>query len=346
MDFLIEYYSEFLLNHQISYSMGFFLWYAAEFVLIALIMLFSTGLFTLIEQGLLSALYGDKICCFRASINLLAKSINIFFKEVIISDKSDKLLYITTPVLYLIPCVLMWCIIPMGTTSVPIKSDTGILLFIFAVISASIFKILIKLSKNNKYGTISAVEELIQTTSFLIPLLTSVISIVILSGTMSMQNIVINQYNQGLISWYCFPSFIGFCVCLTILIFLKSNKTENDFSGIQYGIIKFGEKEEIIALCMFITVIFLGGYMPPVQIFAANFFENSDILYSMCLTIEQFIHLMLKTIILYITIIIIKSKLPTLKKENCIELSWKYLVPLSIINILVVCLIKHGGFYG
>lgn len=361
MEFFIENYTNFLIMYQIPYQIGFFLWYTMEFVLIIALMLMSVLIFVFAERMIFAHYSLRKTHNMLAEyIHIIAHSVKTMFKENIIPKNADKTLFVLAPILFLIPVIICWMILPLSSGFLPIKSDVAVLLFISIMFIQSLGILFAGYASANNFSMRGALNVCLQMISYQLPLIISVMSVVVLSGSMSLQKIVEVQYLHGIFSWFCFPAFIGFFV-FSISALAEINRTPFDFSetesgfaveynleysGMKYAMFDFGKYTSAFIICVFAVLLFFGGYLPPIPFFAANFFEDSCLLYGLILSVEQFLHLIIKTIILLFFVILLKTVLPRLRGDMVISLCWKYLIPLSLLNLLIVCIIKLGGFYG
>ena len=360
MDFLITPYVAVMMKYDISLSAAFVLWHLLEFVLIVLLMTITVSWGVLLEKFLIGKFYGKKIK------NILAEYLKIFIdffnsvkKEDIIPFKSDKLLFWLAPVLVLTAAVFEWCLLPFTSNFQAIKSDVGALLFVAVFFVAILGLMFAGIASKNNFSAIGAKRVCLQQITTVIPLLISVMSIVLLAGSMNLQIIVEKQYSAGFLTWFVIPAFVGFLVFITAMTALNNlipcnysdaeseivagYKTE--FSGVKYSMFKMSGYILTVAFAIYCVVLFWGGYMPPIHFFFADFFSQSKILYSLVLTIEQLFWLFLKTYILLAILFVCNAAFLRLRGDKFALIGWKYLVPLSIINLLLICLIKQGGLY-
>lgn len=358
MDFLINYYVSFLLDNNIPYAAGFFLWHAISFVIVILTVIVSVLIFIVAEKKLYSVLKINKtngknglgVC-----LQTIADTIKLFFKEDIVPEKADKFLFGLAPILVLTPVLFAWMLLPFATSFLPIKTDSGVVLFLAVMTIPAIGILSAGYASKNKLAVISALHTCVQIMSYEIPLILTAMSIVVLSGSMSFRDIVANQYTNGILSWFCFPAILGVVIffaaavsemCRTPFSEQKeASDYKTEYSGIKHAIFTLGEYASTFIICAFAVILFFGGYMPPVQIFLADLFEHNHLLYGVVLTFEQAFWLIFKTIILMLAVSFVKTAMPNLKNELFAKICRQYLIPISIINLLVVCLIKHGGFY-
>lgn len=358
MDFLI---AQNILSLNLPEFLNFILIYLAEFVIIIVFLLVAAFVTMAAEQKFYSALSSAKISFTAGLLNtfrIIARYIKLFFKENIVPDKADKAGFILAPVFVLAPVIFVWTIIPFNTDFCVCKSDGGILFFPAMLLIPFFGMMLGGWASNNKFSLIGGMRCCLGLISSEIPVLLSVMSVVILSGTLSLQQTVISQAKYDIFSWYIFPSFLGFLIFFISGLALM-NRTPFDFSeydgeseytaeysGIFYAVFNLAEYALLFIICVFASTLFLGGFLSPFGIYVADFFSNNG-LYYLILTTEQIFWLLAKTTVLILLIFWIKMAVPRLKPDILASFSWKYLIPLSVINLLIVSVIKlmFGGIY-
>ncbi|MGN0004976.1 MAG: NADH-quinone oxidoreductase subunit H [Candidatus Gastranaerophilaceae bacterium] len=360
MDYLITPYVVLMMKYNLSYSLAFLIWYTIELALIVLLITITTSLSILLKRILVKIYSGEKCK------NILTEYIKIytdffrsFKQEEITPFKADKTLFWIMPTFILALTVFIWCFLPYTANFQAIKSDMGIILFIAFVIISYFGIILIGYSSKNNFAILGAFRSCVQIISSIIPMLLSVMSIILLAGSTNLKTIIEQQYDWGCFSWYCIPAFIGFIVFFTAMLTItnsspfESSDAENEllsgykieYSGIKYQMLILSQNVLTVAFAIYCTELFLGGYLPPIHFFLADLFSQSKVLYGFILTIEQLFWLLAKTFVLLFFMNIIKITFPRLRVDKIAIIGWKYLIPLSFINLLLVCLIKQGGLY-
>ena len=362
MEFVIQPYVEFMIEHRMPYVVAFSAWYIFEFLLISVFLLIAVLIFVLAERKILALFTvrkGPNRAGLGGCLQTVADAIKLLFKEDIVPEKADKFLFGLAPIAVFAPVMFVWTLLPFSMSILPVKSDVGVLFF-FAVMLIPILGILIAgYSSGNKYSMLAAFRSVVQLISYEIPMMFASLAAVVLAGSMSFIDIVTEQYSLGLLSWYIFPSFLGFLVFF-ISSLAAMNRTPFDlheaeseliaghtaeYSGMKFAMFYLAEYAGAFIICAFTVILFLGGYMPPVPISLANFFAKSELLYGIVLTCEQIFWLILKTSLLLFVVIWIRATLPRMRTDKFAEFGWKYLLPISVINLLIVCIIKLGGLH-
>lgn len=349
MDFLIEFYSDFLLMYNIPYAQGLVLWYVAEFCLYMFIIIFVLFLFVLTKNFILlrfCTVNNNEAAANKKS--LYNNDLKIIFQKQIVDKKTDKFFRLFSYLCTFVPALILWFILPLSTGFCVIKSEASVFLY-FAVLLIYFFGITLSVFMfNDKFDAERVLSSFFFNISYIIPFFISVISVVILSGSLSLLQIIVCQYEKGFLTWYCIPAIAGFFICL-VSAFVQSRNIFEAFSDScepetcscqnKYILLPV-QCTFLIAVCAFIATIFLGGYLPPVQFCIAGLFDFSDILYGIVLNIEQIFLLFLKTFIIIALFIYADFILKNKKYNFTREFSWKFLIPLSFLNLLLVCVIK------
>ena len=235
-----------------------------------------------------------------------ADGIKMLTKEDIIPREADKLVHFLAPLVLLAPVTLAFAVIPFGQNLVPIDLDAG-LLFFFAVGSAAeVAAFMAGWSSHNKYSLLGAMRAIAQMISFELPLVISTVAIIMMSGSLSLVEIVRAQDGHlfGLIPrWHLFTPWglAGF------LIF---------FMGEYFG---------MFAVSGLAATLFLGGWHAPLP-----FLDRT--------LVPSFVWFFGKLLLLLFVFIWLRGTLPRLRVDQLMNFSWKFLLPLALINLLVVAL--------
>lgn len=362
MEFVIQPYVEYMIEHKVPYVAAFSAWYVLEFLLISVFLLIAVLIFILAERKILALFTvrkGPNRVGLGGCLQTVADALKLLFKENIVPEKADGFLFGIAPVIVFAPVMFVWTLLPFSMSILPVKSDVGVLFFM-AVMLIPVLGILIAgFASGNKYSLLAALRSVVQLISYEIPMMFATLAVVVLSGSMSFIEIVNEQYRCGLFSWYVFPSFLGFLVFF-ISSLAAMNRTPFDFheaeseliaghtaeySGMKFAMFYLAEYAAAFIICAFTVIMFFGGYMPPLQISIADIFSKSEIFYGIVLTCEQIFWLVLKTCLLLFVVIWIRATLPRMRTDKFMEFGWIYLLPISVVNLLIVCIIKLGGLY-
>lgn len=275
---------------------------------------------------------------------LVADAIKLFTKEDIIPKKADKLLFMFAPTILLGSVFLMLAALPFGAivhngTTYPIAAtDMDIsLLYIEAVSAISVFGIFVAAySSNNKYSLLGAFRNFARMIGYEVPLGICVVSVAIMAGTLSIVEIVDAQSSM----WFIFMQPLGFFVFFIAMMAdmgrlpFDQNESEEEiiagwvteYTGMRFGLGFFSEYIHLILGSMLIVLLFLGGWNLPDML-------TSNPLLGFILPTLFYV---LKVIFVILFIIMIRWAVPRFRIDQVVDLSWKKLLPLSLINLVWV----------
>ena len=257
----------------------------------------------------------------------VADGIKVLTKEDIIPAKGDKLVHWLAPVVALVPVMMMFAVIPFQDGALLADLNIGIL-YIMAVSSVVIVGVFMAgWASNNKYSLFGAMRTVAQDVSYEIPLVLSIIGVVILAGSLSMNEIVEAQ-EIPFILLQPLGFFIYFSAALA-----ESNRTPFDlleaeseviagfhteYSGMKFGLFYLTEYAEIIAVSAIITTLFLGGWKGPI--------------------LPPVLWFVIKVVAVFFLVVWIRSTLPRLRIDQVMGFAWKCLLPLSLINLFITAI--------
>ena len=291
----------------------------------------------------------------------IADGIKLLLKEDIIPFNVDKLLYITAPIVMLIPALVTAGVIPWSPGAVwgagAPKADIGVL-YMLAWGSLAVYGIVLAgWSSNNKYALLGGLRSSAQMISYELAMGVSIVTIALMSQTTSVRDIVLNQSTSPWFGffdrWHVFQFFpMGALACLiySIAMLAETNRAPFDLPEAETEIIA-GYHIEYTS--MKFAMFFMGEYANMVVVSAINatlFFGG----YTLCAPIDDFsiwgIHilaplvLIAKIIIGLYVFIWIRATLPRLRYDMLMEFGWKGLLPISLVNLLCVAVALTFGY--
>lgn len=265
----------------------------------------------------------------------IADGLKTFLKEIIVPDAAMESGYNWAPVILIGSSVMLIGIIPFSDRYFLSSTEAGLIL-LFAVFSLAPFSILIGgWASNNKYTLIGGMRSAAQLISYEIPLLLSVAGVVILSGSLSFSGIVAAQENV----WYLIPQFIGFIVFLVAIVAeveripfdLPEAEAElvegwgTEYGGLRFGLIMLAEYIRGYAGCAAAVILFLGGwngpFLPPEVWFLGKVF------------------------IVFFIFIWVRGSLFRVRTDQILNIGWKRLLPLAVINLVIAIALKTVGWF-
>jgi len=254
----------------------------------------------------------------------VADAIKVLLKEDIVPAKGDKWVHWLAPVVAFVPAVMIFAVVPFQNGALLADLNIGIL-YIVAISSVTTIGIFMAgWSSNNKYSLLGAMRNVAQVVSYEIPLVLSIISVVLIAGSLSMTEIVAAQNIP-----FILLQPLGF------LIFLMASLAEinrspfdlleaeseivagfhTEYSGMKFALFYLMEYAEALAIAAIITTLFLGGWRGPL--------------------LPPWLWFLIKIFGVFAFIFWIRSTMPRLRIDQVMAFAWKFLLPLSLINLLI-----------
>ncbi|OGR00011.1 MAG: NADH-quinone oxidoreductase subunit H [Deltaproteobacteria bacterium RIFOXYD12_FULL_50_9] len=276
----------------------------------------------------------------------LADGIKLMTKQLIVPAGADVILFKVAPLLILAPAIASFVTIPFSETLVARNINLG-LLMIFAFASLNVMGVLIGgWGSNNKYAVISAARAVSQNVAYEIPMLITAITMVMVAGTMNLNEIVMQQPN--IFKWYIFRFTASPLMPVAFLIFFICSLAETnrapfdmaeaeselvagaytEYSGMGFGVFFMGEYANVVIGCSLATILFLGGWQSP-------FGVPADAHWSLFLFKPGILWFLIKLYLLCFTVIWVRWTYPRTQFYGLLNLSWKYLIPISLFNLLL-----------
>jgi NADH-quinone oxidoreductase subunit H len=268
----------------------------------------------------------------------LPDGLKMLTKEDIVPRAADKVVHFLAPVVLLIPVLLTYAVLPFGKNMTVADYDAG-LLFFFAVggaVEVSVF--MAGWSSRNKYSLLGAMRAIAQMLSYEIPLILSAVTVVMIVGSLKLQDIVAaqNQYSFGIAHWFVFTpwGFLGF-ILFFIASLAESNRSPFDlpeaeseiiagyfteYSGFKFALFFLGEYLGMFAIVGMGITLFLGGWTSPV---------------SFLTWIPSYVWFIGKLLAIVFVFIWIRATLPRLRMDQLMNFAWKFMLPMALLNVAV-----------
>lgn len=284
---------------------------------------------------------------------VIADVLKMLIKEIFAVDKADKLLYSIAPILVLIGSVGAFSFMPWNKGATILDFNVGLFLMT-AISSIGVIGIFIAgWSSNNKYSVISAMRGAVQMISYEMSLGLCLIAAVVLTGTMQVSGIV--EAQSGPFGWLIFqghiPAIIAFVVFLITgnaeanrgpfdLAEAESELTagyHTEYSGMGFGFFYLAEYLNLFIVAGVASMVFLGGWMP-IHIGVEGFDKVMDY-------IPGIVWFLGKAFALVWVLMWIRWTFPRLRIDQILKLEWKYLMPLSLLNLVIMTIVVAFGWY-
>ena len=262
----------------------------------------------------------------------LADALKYIFKEIIIPSSSNKIIFILAPIVTMTLALIAWAVIPFSATQVLADINVGIL-YLFAVSSLGVYGIIMGgWASNSKYPFLGAIRSAAQMVSYEVSIGVIIINVLLCVGSLNLSDIVEAQKNL----WFVIPLFPMF-VIFFISALAETNRPpfdlpeaeaelvagyQTEYSGMMYAMFWLGEYANILLMCAMGAILFLGGWMSPVEIYPFTLVPGA-------------VWLILKILLLFILFALVKAIVPRYRYDQLMRLGWKVFLPLSLIWVVL-----------
>jgi NADH-quinone oxidoreductase subunit H len=257
----------------------------------------------------------------------LADALKYMFKEIIIPSTSNKVIFILAPIVTMTLALISWAVIPFSSTLVLADINVGIL-YLFAVSSLGVYGIIMGgWASNSKYPFLGAIRSAAQMVSYEVSIGVIIINVLLCVGSLNLNDIVEAQQNL----WFIIPLFPMF-VIFFISALAETNRPpfdlpeaeaelvagyQTEYSGMMYAMFWLGEYANILLMCAMGAILFLGGWLSPIEIYPFTLVPGA-------------IWLILKILLLFILFALVKAIVPRYRYDQLMRLGWKVFLPLSL----------------
>ena len=262
----------------------------------------------------------------------LADALKYIFKEIIIPASSDKVIFILAPIITMTLALMAWAVIPFSESKVLANINVGIL-YIFAVSSLGVYGIIMGgWASNSKYPFLGAIRSAAQMVSYEVSIGIIIINVLLCVGSLNLNDIVIAQKNM----WFIIPLFPMFVIYF-ISALAETNRPpfdlpeaeaelvagyQTEYSGMMYAMFWLGEYANILLMCALGSILFLGGWLSPIDIYPFNLIPGA-------------IWLIFKILFLFILFALVKAVVPRYRYDQLMRLGWKIFLPLSLTYVVL-----------
>jgi NADH-quinone oxidoreductase subunit H len=290
-------------------------------------------------------------------LQTIADILKLFQKEDVVPAKADRKLFNIAPVLAFTGSYAAFAAIPFSSYYIGTGTDLG-LLYIVAVSSLVVAGLLMAgWSSNNKYSLVGAVRSAAQIISYEIPTVLVILTVVIVTGTLSLYELSENQtgyfwnwlifggYIQGWQKYAVFPFMVIGFIIMFISTLAEVNRTPFDipeaeselvagyhteYTGMKFAMFFLAEYANMFAVAAIVSSVFLGGYQSPFG-YLGNTFEVEWLV-----PIEQFLWFTMKGMFFVFVQMWLRWTLPRLRVDQLMAMCWKYLIPIAVADLLIV----------
>ena len=265
-------------------------------------------------------------------LQTIADALKYIFKEIIIPSSSNKVIFILAPIVTMTLALIAWAVIPFSATQVLADINVGIL-YLFAVSSLGVYGIIMGgWASNSKYPFLGAIRSAAQMVSYEVSIGVIIINVLLCVGSLNLNDIVIAQQDL----WFVIPLFPMF-VIFFISALAETNRPpfdlpeaeaelvagyQTEYSGMMYAMFWLGEYANILLMCAIGSILFLGGWLSPLEIYPFTLVPGP-------------VWLILKILLLFLLFALVKAIVPRYRYDQLMRLGWKVFLPISLIWVVL-----------
>ena len=265
-------------------------------------------------------------------LQTLADALKYIFKEIIIPASANKVVFILAPIVTMTLALVAWAVIPMSEELVLSDINVGVL-YLFAVSSLGVYGIIMGgWASNSKYPFLGAIRSAAQMVSYEVSIGIIIINVLLCVGSLNLKAIVLAQKEL----WYVIPLFPMF-VIFFISALAETNRPpfdlpeaeaelvagyQTEYSGMMYAMFWLGEYANILLMCAMGSILFLGGWLPIIDIYPINLIPAPA-------------WMILKILFLFFLFALIKAIVPRYRYDQLMRLGWKIFLPFSLVYLVL-----------
>ena len=265
-------------------------------------------------------------------LQTVADALKYIFKEIIIPASSNKVIFVLAPVVTMTLALVAWAVIPFDNDLVLANINVGIL-YLFAVSSLGVYGIIMGgWASNSKYPFLGAIRSAAQMVSYEVSIGIIIINVLLCVGSLNLIDIV-NAQNK---LWFVIPLFPMFVVFF-ISALAETNRPpfdlpeaeaelvsgyQTEYSGMMYAMFWLGEYANILLMCAMGAILFLGGWLPPLDIFPFN-------------AVPGPLWMISKILFIFFLFALVKAIVPRYRYDQLMRLGWKILLPFSLFYVVL-----------
>ena len=262
----------------------------------------------------------------------LADALKYMFKEIIIPASSNKVIFIIAPIVTMTLALISWAVIPFSEDFVLADINVGIL-YLFAISSLGVYGIIMGgWASNSKYPFLGSIRSAAQMVSYEVSIGIIIVNVLLCVGSLNLSDIVLAQKKI----WFIVPLFPMF-VIFFISALAETNRPpfdlpeaeaelvagyQTEYSGMMYAMFWLGEYANILLMCAMGSILFLGGWLPPIDFFPFNL-------------VPAPIWVIFKILFLFILFALVKAVVPRYRYDQLMKLGWKIFLPLSLAWVVI-----------
>ena len=278
----------------------------------------------------------------------IADVLKLVSKEIIIPTSANKGIFLTAPMLMLIPSLLVWSVIPLSEYFIISNINAG-LLFILALTSLSVYGVILAgWASNSKYAFLGSMRSAAQIIAYEIAMGFALVGVLMLSGSLNLQNIIYAQ-SGSIFNWYWLPLFPLFLIYFIAGV-AETNRAPFDvsegeseivagfhveYSGMAFAMFFLAEYMNLILISILCSIMFFGGWLSPFQ---------GTVIDSYLLFVPGFFWLSIKTLVFIFIFLWLRATLPRYRYDQIMRLGWKVFLPITFFWLTIIGILIYLGY--
>ena len=262
----------------------------------------------------------------------VADALKYIFKEIIIPASANKIIFILAPIVTMTLALIAWAVIPFSEELVLSNINVGIL-YLFAISSLGVYGIIMGgWASNSKYPFLGSIRSAAQMVSYEVSIGIIIVNVLLCVGSLNLKDIVLAQKNI----WFIIPLFPMF-VIFFISALAETNRPpfdlpeaeselvagyQTEYSGMMYAMFWLGEYANILLMCAMGSILFLGGWLSPINLYPFNVLPSP-------------FWMILKILLLFFLFALVKAIVPRYRFDQLMRLGWKVFLPFSLIWVIL-----------
>jgi NADH-quinone oxidoreductase subunit H len=318
-----------------STGLGQLILVLGETLLLLVPLLVCVAYLTVAERRVMAAMQlrrGPNVVGPFGSLQVFADALKMITKEIIIPAGANRGLFFIAPMLTMILALIAWAVIPVNDGWAVANINVGVL-YLFAISSLGVYGIIIAgWASNSKYAFLGALRSAAQMVSYEVSMGFVLVTVLLCAGSLNLNDVVLAQRNV----WYFIPLFPMFIVYF-ISALAETNRAPFDlaegeseivagfhveYSGIAFGLFFLGEYANMILQSAMVTILFLGGWLPPFAVAPFTW-------------IPGLVWFVLKVLALLFVFIWVRATFPRYRYDQLMRLGWKVFLPLSLAWLVI-----------
>jgi NADH-quinone oxidoreductase subunit H len=273
-------------------------------------------------------------------LQTIADALKFLFKEVIIPAGANKVIFFLAPIVSVMTAFLAWAVIPFNKGWVIADINVGIL-YLFAISSLGVYgTVMAGWASNSKYAFLSALRAAAQMVSYEVSIGFVMITVLLFAGSLNVSQIVLTQQSAGMwtfLHWNVFSILFPMLVIFFVSSLAETQRPPFDlleaeselvagffveYSSGPFLLFFLAEYMNVIMLCGMMSILFLGGWLPPLNVWWLNW-------------IPGIVWFVLKIAFLFFMMAMVKAMVPRYRYDQLMRLGWKIFLPTSLIWVVL-----------